>query len=253
MTTADNRPEDQGKTPESEAPIAEPVYAPASERVPKTVPGYGDVVSHTDPATPERQAAVESEPSFARVTRPTYTPPTETGEPAWDTPSSDWMSSGGGMPKKRFGWIGLAVAAGVGVWLWMRWRRERNKPINRLRRQARQAAERARQRASALRSQMPDMPEFPDEARRPAVGLGTALLSLAIVVWQQSRARSRAEMRAQEANKRADKMSRQARKMGKHAADTLSDVDWMQRLQQLKEKWNPGRVEIEKTSISRRH
>ncbi|MBV9579581.1 MAG: hypothetical protein JO057_13415 [Chloroflexi bacterium] len=251
MTTPENPSADQSNPAEGQAPIAEPVYAPASERVPRTVPGYGDVTSHTDPSTAERQAAGESEPAFARIARPANGVSTE---PAWDTPSSAWMNeSGGGLPWKRFGLLPVIIAGGVGVWLWVRWQRERNKPINRFRRQARQAAGQARQRASALRSQMPDLPELPDEARRPAVGLGTALLSLAIVVWQQSRARSRAEEAAEEAANRANKASKQARKVGKQAADTVAEVDWMQRLQQLKELWSPVRVELEKTSIPRRH
>jgi hypothetical protein len=241
---------DPGSTPKEPSPIAEPVYAPASERVPKTVEEYRDVVNHPDTDTPERQATATStsEPSFTRVQRPTNTSESET---SWDTSNSAWLTSdSGGSPwPKRLGVVALGVAGGTAVWLWMRWRRERNKPINRFRRQARQAADRARERASTLREQMPELPEFPYEARRPAVGLGTALLSLAIVMWQQSRARSREELARSEIESR----SRQARKFGKRAVDTVSDVDWMQRLQQLKELWNPGRVELEKVSIPRRH
>ncbi len=248
MTTAQNKPEDQGNGVDGGAPIAEPVYAPASERVPKTVPDYGDVVSSTDPATPERQsvtAGTDAEPSFARVPRPTYTSPSETAQTSWDTPNSDWMSnasSGAGLPM-RLSWLGLGLVGGVGVWLWLRWQRERNKPINRIRRQARQAAGQARQRATALREQMPDLPEFPDEARRPAVGLGTALLTLAVVLWQQSQARSREE--------EAARTAKQARKLGKRAVDSVSDLDWMERLQHLRDLWNPSRVELEKISIPR--
>jgi hypothetical protein len=241
MTSPDNnKSEDQTKVPETPAPIAEPVYAPASERVPRTVPDYGDVVSKTDAGTPERQA-----------TRPTYTPPSPTTETAWDTSNDDWMTDGG-MKPKRFVWVAAAVAGGVGVWLWVRWRRERNKPINRFRRQARQAADQARERASALREQMPNLPEFPDEARRPAIGLGTALLPLAVLVWQRSQSRSRTEAASREASRRADRMSGKAKKAGKHAADTISDSDWMARLQQLKDAWTARRVEIEKVKITRR-
>jgi hypothetical protein len=254
MTTPQNKPEDQPNTVDGGVPVAEPVYAPASERVPKTVPGYNDVVSNTDPATPERQsvgAAADAEPSFTRVPRPTYAPTADDSvQTAWDTPSSDWMSnasSGGGLPI-RMGWLGVGIVGGVGVWLWMRWQRERNKPINRFRRQARHAAGQARQRATALREQIPDLPDIPSDARRPAVGLGTALLTLAVVLWQQSQARSREEEAAREAARSA----KEARNVGKRAIDLAADVDWMERLQHLRDLWNPTRVELEKVSIPRR-
>jgi len=253
MTTPQNsKPEDAGTIPDGGAPVAEPVYAPASERVPKTVPDYRDVTTHTDPTTAERQAVSagpEPEPSFTRVPRPAYAP-AETAQTSWDTPNTDWMnsgSSGGGLPMK-VAWLGLGLAGGVAAWLWLRWQRERNKPINRFRRQARQAAGQARKQATALREQMPELPEFPGEARRPAVGLGTALLTLAVVLWQQSQARSREEEAAREAARAA----KEARKAGKRAVDTLSEVDWMERLQHLRDLWNPTRVELEKVSIPRR-
>src|SRR6185437_10681001 len=106
MTTPQNsKPEDAGTIPDGGAPVAEPVYAPASERVPKTVPDYRDVTTHTDPTTAERQAVSagpEPEPSFTRVPRPAYAP-AETAQTSWDTPNTDWMnsgSSGGGLPMK---------------------------------------------------------------------------------------------------------------------------------------------------------
>jgi hypothetical protein len=250
MTTPqNNKPEDTGTIPDDGAPVAETVYAPASERVPKTVPDYRDVTSTTDAATSERQAVTagpEPEPSFTRVARPAYAPPVDTAQTSWDTPNSDWMnggSSGGGLPMK-IACLGLGLAGGVGVWLWMRWQRERNKPINRFRRQARYAAGQARKQATALREQMPDLPDIPDEARRPAAGLGTALLTLAVVLWQQSQARSREE--------EATRAAQEARTTGKRAVDSISDVDWMERLQHLRDLWNPMRVELEKVSIPHR-
>jgi hypothetical protein len=131
-----------------------------------------------------------------------------------------------------------ATCSGVGIWLFMRWRRERNKPINRLRRQA----EQARRTAYELRARVP---ELPDEATRPAMGLGTVLLSLGVFLWQQSQSRARSEQLARQTNKRA-------RWFGRKAARAMSDADWQQRLIQLRERWNPGRLELEKISIPRR-
>jgi hypothetical protein len=154
--------------------------------------------------------------------------------------------SGNSMLPFGMGWLGFSVCAGIGVWLWMRWQRERNKPMNRLRRQARQAAARARER-------MPEMPEFPEDARRPAVGLGTALLSIAVLLWQQSQARSRSQIdeargRSRDMKGRAQKASKQARKqadrLSRQAAESVSDIDWQERLMQLRDLWNRSRIEV---------
>jgi hypothetical protein len=232
----------------------ERVYAPASERVPKTVAGYRDVVENTDTATPERQAAGPGntsggagqwpqahEPSFTRVTRPSDggdTTGSSTGdlESDWNSPSSRWMSnmSGGSLVPIGAGWLGVSICAGIGVWLWLRWQRERNKPINRLRRQARQTASQARERAMALRDQMP---ELPDEARRPAMGVGSALLTLALVLWQQSQAR---RSKLDDARSRSNDMRGRARKAteaGQAAMQTVADMDWLERLAMLREMW----------------
>jgi hypothetical protein len=246
----------------------ERVYAPASERVPKTVAGYRDVVEHTDTATPERQAAGPGntsaghwpqahEPSFTRVSRPSNgdeTTGSSTGEmdSDWNRPANRWMSnmSGGSLVPIGIGWLGVSICAGVGIWLWLRWQRERNKPINRLRRQARQAAALARERIA-------DMPELPEEATRPAIGLGTALLPIAVVLWQkaQSRGNSRAEQarsRSRDAKGRAQQASKQASKKGREAVSAISEVDWQQRLMRLRDFWNPSRIEMEKVSIPKR-
>jgi len=256
--------DDERKAADRDTPVGERVYAPASERVPKTVEGHRDVIEHPDNATPERQAAgqvsdsSDTEPTFTRVPRPNtgpyqastdqYISDSQTG-----ADSNRWMSnmSTGSLLPFGLGWMTL-LAGGVGVWLWMRWRRERNKPLNRLRRQARQTAAQARQRAFALREQMPEIPEFPEDATRPAVGVGTALLSVAVVLWQQWRARSRSEARTRDVRKHAGKASKHASKMGRKAADTVSELDWQQRLMALRELWTPGRVELEKVSIPRR-
>jgi len=193
----------------------------------------------------------DAEPSFTRVPRPgNGTDPTGYngngmgsnygGDNDWSQQSNRWMSNMSSSSAVPFGvgWLTLGLVGGIGVWLWMRWQRERNKPINRLRRQADQA----RKRAYALREQMPDVPE---EAVRPAMGLGTALVSLAFFLWQQSQSRSRQDemrskidSRSRDARKRADKASRQATKAGRKAVETVNDIDWMERLAMLREMWS---------------
>ena len=63
---------DERHAAETDTPLAERVYAPASERVPKEpVAGHRTFVEHPDDSTPERQAVAEAEePSFTRVDRP---------------------------------------------------------------------------------------------------------------------------------------------------------------------------------------
>jgi len=273
LATETSRPltSEERQAAEGDAPAREPVYAPASERVPRTVAGYRDVTEHTDTATPERQAlgqtsegthmGTETEPSFTRVSRPGTGPISGNGseEPeatGWSPRPGRWMSNAStvSMLPMGMGWVTLSIFGGLGVWLWMRWRRERNKPINRLRRQARQTAAQARQRAAELRSRVPEIPELPDEAARPAVGLGTVLLSIAVLLWQQSQSRSRSQLetRGREMGRKADKASKHASKLGRQAAQTVADVDWQTRLLQLKHRWSPGRLEMEKVTISRR-
>jgi hypothetical protein len=239
-------------------PVAERVYAPASERVPKPpVPGHRDVIEHTDTHTPEREAAGmdSNEPSFTRVPRPStannvattettsspdpYTTPlTNPGLNPGQDPRAEWgprrqkMFMGMG-----FGWA-TVIGCGAGVWLFMRWRAERNKPINRLRRRAQQTWSRAEE----LRARMP----VRQEAARPAAGIGTVLVPLALVLWRASQSRSRPEPIG-----RAERMGREADKAARRAAQTMSDVDWQKRLARLKENWNPSRLELEKIQISR--
>jgi len=260
-------------------PIAERVYAPASERVPKQpVPGHREVIEHTDTHTPERQAAAaeDTEPTFTRVPRPSnpgdsttdYAASVSTTPGAYASPlsnpglrsddySGEWQSG----RKRMFLGIGASwftvLGCAVGVWLFMRWRAERNKPVNRLRRQARQAWEIA----DEWRGRMP----MPDEAARPAAGLGSMLVPLAIVLWRQSQSKSRQDAVREEAMGRAERIGQQAQRMGRQAdkaarhadktarraSQTISDVDWQQRLMHLKERWNPSRLELEKIQISR--
>jgi hypothetical protein len=236
LTTEGARPltDDERKAADREAPAGQTVYAPASERVPvNPVPGHREFVEHPDTHTPEREAVAShstdaSEPSFTRVARPSATP--EPGPyvasttPGWQASSYEPHWNNGSQGTRWFGlsmgWLTFGICSGVGVWLWARWRRERNKPINRLRRQARQAAE-------DLRDRVPS----PEEAARPAIGLGTAIASILLLLWQQSQQRAR----------QADKV-----------VTRKADVDWQKRLNKLKDRWTPGRLELEKISISRR-
>ena len=305
LVTESARPltEEERKAADRDTSPGERVYAPASERVPRTVAGYRDVVEHVDTATPERQASGtmpdmyttpstsmpsggmpssdmrSDEPSFTRVPRPSDA----IDEPYGAGPSGQTWTSGqnwtntsdGGrrwlMPMS-IGWVTLCVGSGVGVWLWLRWQRERNRPLNRLRRQARQTALHARQTAFELRERMPEF-EMPDEATRPAIGLGTALVSAALLWWQQSQARSRSRVettstRARwfarraakvasskantaQASRHLDRASRQADRLSRQAGQMISDTDWQQRLMHLKERWTPSRLDVENVSIKR--
>lgn len=218
---------DEQKAAEHDTPLAERVYAPASERVPREpMPGHRDMVEHADPNTPERHAA-STEPTFTRVARPGGSVETPTSSPyaapttspgytmpeSWDVPSSSRWTMGA--------WLILPISAGIAVWLYLRWRRERNKPINRIRRQA----ARARKAADDLRGRVPDT----SDVAQPALGLFAALASTAVVLLRQMR----------------------SQKVTRHAAHTISDADWQKRLLHLKERWTPHRVELEKVQISR--
>ncbi|GAC1319274.1 MAG: hypothetical protein NVSMB2_14490 [Chloroflexota bacterium] len=241
----------------------ERVYAPASERVPKPpVPGHRDFVEHTDTHTPEREAAGASvggatanEPAFARIPRPSVSDAT-TGayaspmsNPGLSDRGSSWSydsdQPSGGRRKRLFLGIGASwsfvIIAGVGTWLFVRWRHERNKPINRLRRQAQSAVAKA----ADLRERLPEA----DDAAKPAVGLGTALVSILLLVWRQSR--DRREDPRNVARKQAARVRGKAHRASTTAGDILSDTDWQKRLTKLKERWSPSRVELEKVSISR--
>jgi hypothetical protein len=221
LAVEDSRPltSDERRAAESDTPLPERVYAPASERVPKDpVPGHREFVERTDESTPERQAVGSPEPTFTRVERPSSAPQT-----AWNpspTFSNMGEDSGGtwfGLPT-RVGAVAALAGAAAGLWFYARWRRERDKPINRWRRQAWQAA-------SEMRDRMPP----PEELQRPGgVGLLATALSIGVILWQKSRAQAKTPVQA------------------------VSDADWQQRLASLKERWSPRRVEMERFSISRR-
>jgi hypothetical protein len=233
LAVEDSRPmtSDERRAAENDTPLTERVYAPASERVPKEpVPGHRDFVERTDESTPERQAVTSPpEPTFTRVERPSSGP-----QPAWNpSPTSTPYSSptsnptfnsmgeyGGGswfgLPA-RVGAVAALAGAAAGVWFYARWRREHDKPINRWRRQAWQAA-------YEVRDRMPPR----DELQRPGgIGLLATALSIGVILWQKSRTQPKTPVQA------------------------VTDADWQQRLANLKERWSPGRVELEKFSISR--
>jgi len=124
------------------------------------------------PAEPQAAQLSQREPYGPLVPSPGAA--TRLSEPeAWGTLA----------PRRRLG-VGagavLAVSGGVGgAWLYARWQRERNKPINRLRRGAREVAGR-------LGERIPDVDELPYGAA-PMSGAATALLLTALVVTRALR------------------------------------------------------------------
>ena len=177
----------------------------------------------------------DDEPSFTRVARPsqtaTVTTPTPSPyasvatNPGFGTSpdlDADWTSSVRPWAW-TFGWVALAAGSALGVWLYLRWQRERNKPINRLRRQARQAA-------TDLRDRVPSS----DDVVSPSLGVLAALASTALVLVRRLQGQGKRPTQA-----------------AKHTAQTISDADWQKRLIRLKERWTPHRLELEKVSISR--
>jgi hypothetical protein len=242
MTSPDRNlepPAGEREAAESDTPLPERVYAPASERVPKEpVPGHRDMVEHPDTDTPERQAAAEdpslttsigAEPPFARVARPGSAQPTTPTpiatpyasaatnpalESVWpdDRQTSGWQRGG------SWAWLLVPIGVAFGVWLYVRRRREQNKPINRLRRQARHTA-------AEIRERVPDR----DELIQPAMGLMAAAASTGVMALRQA----------------------QRQRALKRATAAMSEVEWQKRLNELKRRWNPSRLELEKISISR--
>jgi hypothetical protein len=227
-----------------DVPVGERVYAPASQRVPvDPVAGHREVIEHTDAHTPEREArdptsarafasARPSEPAFTRVVRPSVTQSGETSTPHNPTSEPREPTTRRRAMFKGIGFSGFAVVcSGVGAWLFIRWRNERNKPINRFRRQARQAA-------LEIRGRVPKR----DEAFQPAMGLTAAVLPTVFVLWRKAQSNSRSVGKV--GRRRAEGAARRA-------GEVVSDVDWQKRLMALKERWSPSRLELEKISISR--
>ena len=176
VTSFPSRPltHDEKEAAEHDVPRGERVYAPASERVPKPpVPGHQDLVQHPDEATPERQAVADVQdgtvglsPSRRRVRVPLGSAAREQE----DTTRNQLLGFG-------LAWFGLFVTGAAGMWLFLRWQRQRNRPVNRLRRQAQWAADEIRER----------VPGSPDPSTT-AMGAAAALLSTALVLWRRTHA-----------------------------------------------------------------
>ena len=174
VTSFPSRPltHEEKEAAEHDVPRGERVYAPASERVPKApVPGHRDLVQHPDEATPERQAvsgpqdgSVHRSPTRRRVRVPLRSATRE------EANATTRQLFGFGLA-----WVGLFVVGAVGMWLFLRWQRERNRPVNRLRRQAQWAADEIRER----------VPGSPDPSTT-AIGLAAALLSSGLVLWRRT-------------------------------------------------------------------
>jgi hypothetical protein len=238
--------DDEKKAADRDAPAGERVYAPATARVPvEPVPGHREMIEHTDTATPERAAATSSTlpPTAASMpsergamsAAPTPDPyASPLANPALRTdPWTPVDTADSGRRQKLFAGLGVALlGAGVGIWALLRWRAERDKPLNRFKRQARQTA-------VDLRGQMPRL----EDAARPAMGLTTAAISLLALWWQESQSRAR---RAEQ------RLSRGARKGSRRAAKRLSDAEWQARLEHVKARWNPARLAAENVPLPRR-
>ena len=206
LTTDVSRPltSEEREAAERDIPRGERVYAPASERVPKApVPGHRDFVEHPDESTPERRAA----PSM----------PGGRQSMAWSQASSTrvGLAIGGG-------WTVVAAVA-IGTWLILRWRREQNRPINRVRRQARRATSEIRHRLAAADEMQPGL----------SGGSLAALVPLGLVVWRRMSTARRYDGTLQ------------------RVAEPITETDWQHRLLALRERWTPRRLELERFSITR--
>jgi hypothetical protein len=263
------RPVDERDTEqiiEDEIARTQRVYAPASERVPREpVPGHRDLVEHPDPATPERQSTPFATPSYtppsssyqaasdawssinspttrqptplAAIDRPTYA---WDGEPARTNPTTEHRPFQ--MDRRMGVGIGVSwatvVAACVGVWLYMRWQHERNRPINRFRRQAMRAATEIRGRVPSAEEMMRAV-QLRDEQVRPAVSFAAMLLSVAVIVLRRMRTSDTSEDRMMDARHRMSDASHRMRRDARHrmdrAVDRARDLGWQDRLMTLRD------------------
>ena len=155
-----------------------------------------------------------------------------------ENPSHHWAPSGAGMdyssslpseneshsmmPSRTMGMGAgalLSIGGAIGgAWLYARWQRERNKPINRLRRGARDVA-------SRLGERMPEMEDLPHGAA-PMGGAATALLLTGLVASRAMRRGStdhREEMRDQATDLLTESL-REALGRGREAMERGRDV-----------------------------
>ena len=165
---------------------------PDAERVPSTpiatpTSGTGGapepvLASHSVSAAPTTQAGAAPEPWQATSTTPSsgtwdsY----QAEQPSWERTDRPFRLFGMGV-----GTLAMLGGAAGGTWYYRRWQRERNRPINRLRRQMRSLAKAAGER-------MPDRAEIMDrlpdrEMARPMGGVGTGMLLLALLAARAMR------------------------------------------------------------------
>src|SRR5216684_8592024 len=129
----------------------------------------GGVATTVDPMKGEPESTHRWAPSSAGVD---YSSPLSTQNETRSMTPSRTMGMGAGALLSIGGAIG-------GAWLYARWQRERNKPINRLRRGARDVA-------SRLGERMPDVEDLPHGAA-PMSGAATALLLTGLVASRAMR------------------------------------------------------------------
>lgn len=132
----------------------------------------GRVVSGTVPATAGASSTLNQPPPGAVIDTP-YQP-----NPRTDASYSRDEEGSGGIPilGLSVGSVAMTAAVAAAGWWYVRWQRERNRPVNRLRRTMRSWT-------SELSGRMPEMPELPtpDVDRRVGGGIGTGLLLVSMV------------------------------------------------------------------------
>jgi hypothetical protein len=148
---------------------AERVHAPAAARTPKPpLPGHDAIVGSPDASTPERRALPADEPA-APPPRPRR------------GPRGTIVLGAGTVPL-------AAAGAATAAWRYARWRRERDRPMARIRRRVRRAA-------ADLGHRLPAGGELArhllaDERARPVGGLALGALIAALLVNRALRARA---------------------------------------------------------------
>jgi hypothetical protein len=200
--------------------------------------GTADTVGTTTVPIEEERAMTEYSAPTADMSAGGVATATDPMRGERETPGHHWAPSGAGtdysstlpsqtqsrpmMPMRTMG-MGAGALLSIGgalggAWLYARWQRERNKPINRLRRGARDVA-------SRLGERMPDVEDLPHNAA-PMSGAATALLLTGLVASRAMRRGStdhRAEMRDQAADLLTESL-REALGRGRDAIERGRDV-----------------------------